>query len=139
MSTATGIVMDQGCQDWLTDLIAGGNFSAMKCRLYSNNNVPDNADVLGDYTESAFTGYAAVALSGWSASAVAAHVASTTAAVATFTLSSGTGTVYGAYLTNSAGTRLYAAAEDPNAPLTLNTTGNVYQVTVTVSLKDQAT
>jgi hypothetical protein len=128
-----GVVMDQGLQDWLTDLISGANFAAQKCRLYSNNNVPDTSDVIGDYTESTFTGYASVTLAGWSAVTVTAHVGSTVAATANFTLTAGTATVYGAYITNSGNTRLYAAQIDPNAPITLNTTTNLYQVTVTVS------
>jgi hypothetical protein len=127
--------MDQGIQDFLTDLIAGANFSAMKCRLYQNNHAPANTDTLSSYTESSFTGYSAVALSGWSASSVSGHVATTTASVAQFTLTAGTQAVYGVYLTNSGNTRLYAAQEDPNAPVTLNTTVSVYQVTVTVTLQ----
>lgn len=128
---ANGIVMDQGLADYLSDLIAGGNFSTQKCRLYQNNHVPANTDVIGNYTESTFTGYAAVTVAGWSAPVVAGHVGSTVASTITFTLTAGTQNVYGAYLTNAGNTRLYAAQVDPNAPVVLNTTVTVYQVTIT--------
>jgi hypothetical protein len=130
-----GIVMDQGIQDWLTDLISGTVFGAMKVRLYQNNHTPANTDVLASYTESTFAGYAAVSLSGWSAVTVSGHVATTISATATFTLSSGTQNVYGVFLTNSAGTRLEAAQIDPNAPISMSTTINTYTVTVTVTLQ----
>ncbi len=130
-----GIVADDGVKDWLTDLTAGSHFSAMKCRLFQNNHTPSTSDALSNYTESSFAGYSAVSLSGWSAVTVSAHVASTTAAVATFTLTSGSQSVYGAYLTDSGGTHLYAAQIDPNAPVNLNTTITTYQVTVTVTLQ----
>lgn len=131
-----GVVNDQGLQDWLNDLIVGAVFSAMKCRLFVNNHTP----VVGDaspavYTEAAFTGYVAVTLSGWSAATVSGHVATTVSATVTFTLTAGTATIYGAFLTNSAGTRLEGAQLDPNAPVTLNTTVSVYQVVVSVTLQ----
>lgn len=129
------VMMDQGLQDFLTDLIAGSHFSAMKCRLYSNNHTPANTDVLANYTEATFSGYSAVTPSGWSGSSVSAHVASSVAADATFTLTSGSQAIYGVYLTDSANSRLYAAQIDPNAPVTLNTTVTTYVVSVTVSLQ----
>jgi hypothetical protein len=130
-----GIVNDDGIGDFLEDLKVGANFSAMVCRLYSNNHVPAVTDTLANYTEATFAGYANVAVTGWSGVVVAGHVASTTSATLTFTLTSGTQNIYGAYFTDPGNTELYGAQEDPNAPVTLNTTVSVYTVTVTFTLQ----
>jgi hypothetical protein len=139
MSSATGIVMDDGCKNALADLLGSGTvWNGAKLRLFSNNVTPANTDVIGTYTEATFAGYASGALT-WGTVSVSAHVASSVATTVTFSLSSGSQNIYGPYITNAAGTILLAAARDANAPVALNTTTNTYQVTVTLSLKDQAT
>lgn len=128
-------VMDQGIAAMLSDIRAAPDFAGLKLRLYQNPHIPSTADNLAAYVEASFPGYAPVTLGGWSAVAVAGHVASTTAATATFTLTGGTQQIYGAYITDAGGTVLWAAASDPNAPITLSTTVNAYQVTVTFTLQ----
>lgn len=79
--------------------------------LYSNNHAPANADVVGDYTECTFPGYAAINLTGWpSASLDASNRASVELALQTFT--GGTiitpEDIYGIYVTDAVGNLLYA-------------------------------
>lgn len=127
-----GVFEDDGIRVAL-DNVTAGELATAKLRLYSNNLTPTNAQVIGDFTEATFTGYAAVTLSGWTAASVAAHVASSTANPVTFTLTAGTQSIYGWYITNAAGTVLYAAGRDAAAPVAMSLTVNNYQVTVTVS------
>lgn len=125
-----GVVPDQGIQDALDDLLATTEWANAKLRLFSNNVTPTTSDTPSTYTESSFSGYSAVTLSGWSAASVSAHVATSTATPITFTITSGSATVYGWYITNSAGTRLLAAQRDASAPVSLSSTGtNTYSVT----------
>lgn len=135
-----GVWSDQGISDALAEVTAGSPVSTAKLRLYSNNVTPSNATVLADLTESSFSGYSAVTLSGWSSPVVTAHVAQSDPSSITFTITSGTATVYGWYATNSAGTRLLWAQRDPSAPITLDATGlNQYTVTASLQAKDTAT
>jgi hypothetical protein len=131
---ATGVLADYGITAELTNVIASAPFTTGKQKLYSNNHVPAQSDSVGSYTESTFTGYAAVTFGTWGSVTVTAHVASVTCAVATFTLTAGTATVYGAFFTDSGGSNLIGACEDPNAPISMNTTVNTYQVTVTLTV-----
>lgn len=131
---ATGVLADYGIQSELQNVIATTPFTTGKQRLYSNNHTPAQADTVADYTESTFTGYSAVTFGTWGAVSVSSHVASVSCATATFTLTAGTATVYGAFFTDAGGTNLIGACIDPNAPVGLNTTINTYQVTVTLTI-----
>lgn len=100
--------------------------------LYTNNITPTTSSVVGDFTEAAFTGYAAVALAGWTASAVAAHVASTTANPITFTASGAYQSIYGWYVTDGAGDYV-CGGRDAAAPVVMSATVNSYQVTLSLT------
>lgn len=128
-----GIISDYGSQKALDTFDSNSPWSNAKVRLYSNNHTPTDSDTIANYTEATFTGYAAINMPAFPASTVTGHVASSTAASITFTLTSGSQAIYGVYITDNAGTNLLAAIEDPNAPVTLNTTVNTYTVTLTLT------
>lgn len=132
---ANGIIADYGATEALTAIINRSSYSAGKTKLYKNNVTPADADVVGTYTESTFTGYAAVTNGAWGTVTITAHVAQSIAATVTFTLTAGSENVYGMFMTDSGGTNLVGACRDPNAPVGLNTTINTYQVTVTLQLQ----
>lgn len=136
-----GILMDDACKALVDAMSGHAAFPAgIKLRLFSNNHVPSNADTIASYTEATFAGYLAISLADPGASTVTGHVASATFAAATFTCTSGSQNVYGWYLTDTAGTKLYYAQADPAAPVTVSSAGlNTYTVTVTLSEKDVAT
>ena len=134
---SNGIISDYGVQKGLDALDTATPWSTAKVRLFTNNHTPTDSDTVANYTEATFSGYAAVTIGAFPASAVAAHVASSSPPTITFTLTAGTQNIYGVYITDAAGTNLLGAVLDPNAPVTLNTTTNTYQVTLTLSLQSQ--
>jgi hypothetical protein len=123
---------DQGIIDAVNNLTAGALATA-KLRLFQHGPSVTNATALGSLTEATFAGYTSVTLSGWSAAAASSHVASSTASPVTFTLTSGSQSIGGWYITDSGNTVLLVGGNDINDPISLNTTTNVYQVTVTVA------
>lgn len=94
----------------------------LKVRLFQNNVTVGASTVLSDLTECTFTGYAAAAPT-WTTPALSGGVPTTTPSPAGvgFTYSGGSTTVvYGMYLTDSAGTKLYGATTF-SSPVTLST------------------
>lgn len=88
--------------------------------LYTNNLTPDDASVLGDFTEAAWGGYAAqtVVAADFSLTGVSAHVGGVTGLPVTFTNSSGGDqSAYGYYVTNTGNTQLLACARFDAAPV----------------------
>jgi hypothetical protein len=122
---------DQGILDAINNLTAGALATA-KLRLFVHGPTVTNATALGALIEASFPGYAAVTLAGWTAASVAAHIASSTANPITFTLTAGTASIGGWYVTDSGGTVLQLGGNDVNDPVGMSTTVNTYQVTVTV-------
>jgi hypothetical protein len=120
---------DVACQNFLnafiTDHLGAANYYY---RLYTNNVSPGTANVLGDFTEAAFTGYAAIQGNTitWPAATLAGHIAQSTGSNLTFSNTSGAGvTVYGVYVTDGpVPTKLYFAERDPAAPVTIAAAGN---------------
>jgi hypothetical protein len=105
----------------MNDLIAA-QYAGAYLRLYSNNYTPVEATVAPDFTEAAFTGYAAVQLNAWPAPtndgfghAKSLHPNANFVA----TGGPGTGDLYGWFLTDASGTLLYAAERFSSAPLNL--------------------
>jgi hypothetical protein len=121
---------DNGIKDNITDAIAG-HLAAATLHLFVTGPTITNATLIGALTEASFAGYSAVALAGWTAASVALHVASSTANPVVFTLSAGSQSIGGWYV-KDAGGNLMLAGNDINDPVTLNTTINTYQVTLTV-------
>ncbi len=84
-------------------------------RLYTNNRTPVVTDTAANYTECALAGYAAVDLlpANWSeVTAGGVCTASYPAVTFTFNAYAGGTTIYGAYLTDGAGTVLAAGLLD---------------------------
>ncbi len=120
-----GVVIwsDQALTNFLDDFIVNrlGN-AAYVYRLFVNNVTPNFSQVIGSYVEAAFAGYAPVAGNTlvWPAATSVSHIAQSTAAAILFNNSSGgPQTVFGVYVTNPAGTRLYYAERDPSAPISI--------------------
>lgn len=130
---------DQALQNMLNDPTAEITptfLNSLKIRLFKNNLTPGTGTVIGDFTEADFTGYAAISLSGFPASSIVSHAASSTGSQVTFTVGSSpttTNNIYGWYVTNSAGTKLYGCQRDANAPIAMAVAGAIYQVTPTFS------
>jgi hypothetical protein len=122
---------DNGIKDNVNDATAG-HLSAATLHLFQHGPTITNATLIGALTEATFTGYSSVALAGWTGASVAAHVASSTANPITFTLTAGSQSIGGWYVLDAGG-NLMLAGNDVNDPVTLNTTVNTYQVTLTVS------
>lgn len=135
-----GVWSDLGVQQALDTIKATSIFLNARIHLYVNNVTPTTSSTLASFTEATFTGYAALALATIGASGVTAHVASAIVASKTFTITAGTATVYGWYVTNAADSIMYWAERDPSAPITMDASGlNSYTVTMTISTKDQST
>lgn len=139
-----GVLLDGGLNAILNAAFSSSlpQFATGRLRLYKNNVTPSNANVLADFTEATFAGYASqvYTAANWPTAAAVAHVSTTSASVKTFTITSGTQDIYGWYFTDSGGTVLLAAQRDPNAPVTLDAAAvNSYSVIVTMQGKDIAT
>lgn len=98
--------------DWmLRD--TGAGLEALVVKLFSNNHVPTPGDVIGDYTEATFTGYAAVtvARSGYGAPSLDGDEAVITAtSPPTYSCTGGGGqTCYGWYAVGATSGVLIAA------------------------------
>lgn len=139
----TVYVNDDGIKANL-DSITGKSVTSIgagKLRLFKNNVIVSNATVIANLTEADFAGYAAVTLTAatWAAAAAAAHVASSQyGASVTFSRSTtgATQNIYGWYLTDAGGTKLYACANFTGAPIPITNSGD--NIAVTPTLTDQS-
>lgn len=100
----------------MSDLTAwlSGDLGPSAVRLYSNPVLYDKSNTLAMYTESAFPGYAPVIGAGWSAPFVNASgdaESDTPQLFFQYAGTSGTATVHGLYVTDSANTKLLLVAE----------------------------
>src|SRR5436189_2973693 len=128
-----GVMADNGSKQVLSEARTTWNTTALKLHLFVNNITPTTSNVIGDFTEASFTGYAAASIVTWAAPSVAAHIASMSPASVTFTRTA-TGTVqtvYGYYVTDNANTVLYWSERDANAPINITNNGDSYTVTLT--------
>lgn len=131
-----GLVFNSGENKLLAKLLASETFTA---HLFVNNHTPAPGDALTDYTEASFSGYAAQILTGWSTVATnSAGKAEASAAQVTFTMSMtmGTATVEGWYVTDQDGT-LIGADLFAGAPLSLSQAGDNVKLTVTLTLTSE--
>lgn len=104
--------------------------------LYTNNVTPDEADVVGTYTEATAAGYSAITLTGASWS-VATVTGTTTASYAqqTFTFTAAEPAVYGYYVTNNAGTVLLWAERFTDGPYAIPSGGGTIKITPKIELE----
>lgn len=138
---------DQGINNILVNMTVPGGTPPPGngvLRLYQNNPspAPSKSSVLGDLTQCTFPGYAPVTLvtADWGSPTIAANVASVTASSAkTYTRSTtGAGqTVYGAYITDSGNTLLYAVCLFAGGPFTLATAGDKVNVLPTLTMQSK--
>lgn len=114
--------------------------SSWVLKLFTDNDITPSKDtVVGDLTEDTAAGYAAVTMTpaSWTIGAVgstAEMLASYPQVTFTYT---GTSTVYGYYITDTAGTCLMGCANF-TAPISIVNEGDGIKVTVTVSLDKPA-
>lgn len=135
-----GFLADNGVKQIAAECRANWNATALKLGLYKSNTTPTVNSILANFTECDFAGYVRQSITGWTAPTVAANIASMTADPKTFTRSS-TGAaqfIYGYLIIDNAGTVLYAAERDPNAPITVTVLGDSYTVTPGLKIKDQS-
>lgn len=92
---------------WLAALLAAN--TPLECRLYDNNVTPGNSTVIGDFNEASFAGYALQNLSFGTITINGSNKAQSVATELTFTLSAGTATIYGIFVTDSGGTLIFCA------------------------------
>jgi len=119
----------------LAALIADVPYSTAKVHLYSNDYTPDKDTVIGDLTETTFSGYAAASLTWGTAFLDGQKVACSSAGQKAFTKSGATSdNVYGAYITDVAGTGLLRAARLPDAPAFMDVDGSVLLITLLLTL-----
>lgn len=106
---------------WLLQSSLGNNTT--KLRLFTNNITPAKTDVASTYTECTASGYAAISLSGgtWTYTTQGNEA---DYATQTFTLTS-SATVYGYYVTDSAGTTLLFSELFSNGPYNIPANGSI--------------
>lgn len=110
------------------------NYSAtgdVKLKLFQSNTTPGETDTTATYTEATFTGYAEKTLTGASWTVTNADPSEASYAAQTYTSSAGSQnqSVYGYYVTNSAGTVLLWAERFTDGPYTIVNNGDTITVT----------
>lgn len=117
-------------EPWQTAMLTGvldALLSPIHVHLYQNPHVPALTDILANYTESTFAGYAvwAIATGDWSASGpdITGDNAFSQVAPHPFTLTAGAQAVYGFFITTNDDLQLLAAWQDGNAPVNLSLVG----------------
>lgn len=119
--TMAGILPTAAESDLLTDMVAS-ELPSWFMRLISGNITPSSSTTLATLlaNEASFTGYAPTALTSWTAPSIdgtSAAITTSTQGLFTGTGVSGTGNIYGYFLTNSGGTKLFGCERFASAPL----------------------
>jgi hypothetical protein len=99
-------------------------------RLYSSNTTPGESDTEATYTETTITGYSAITLTG--ASWGTASGGSIAFAQQTFTFS-GSGTLYGYYMTQATSGKLVYSERFSDGPYTYPSGGGTLKITPTIT------
>lgn len=121
---------------WLTRSADG---PARYLHLYQNDHTPALGDVLADYTEADFSGYAALDLfPDWTGPTGAGEPRVQSAGPVTFLHDGGvTGnSIYGCYLTDQAGTTLLGAIRGIGVPFDMSVLNDEISVTLTLSAEN---
>lgn len=98
-------------------------------RLFTNNKTPAEADVVGDYTEAAGNGYAAITLTGANWTVTGGAPTSAAYAQQTFTFSGALGNVYGYYMTRAGSGDLVYAERFTDGPYNIVNNGDQIKIT----------
>lgn len=114
----------------LLDFLTANLFDGLELRLYQNNYTPTDSSQVSNFTECDFSGYVSQTITAWTAAQIIAGHASSDAAQLTFTRSGGptSNNVYGYFVTDSAGTKIYWAERDPYAPTSMSVSGDLFRV-----------
>jgi hypothetical protein len=130
-NAAEGLMIDA-----IVNATTSGSRQNMNLRLFKNNQTPTSTMLIADYTESTFTGYAAVATSsgGWTITTGAPTTATQTAAT-TFTCTATTNeSTYGYYLTGTGDGLLRWAERFSDGPYTIANNGDKVILTASITL-----
>lgn len=125
------LVCNGGKVHLLTELLP--LLGTLMLRLYVNDKVPADGDVLTDYVEASFPGYVPIPVSSWGAAILNADIppkAQTDEVVRTFTRNSSSGgiqTVYGYMMTHSTYGLIYAERA-PLGGTVISGAGQTYSV-----------
>ncbi len=115
---------------WLNKLASG----AMSLLLFQNNWTPAETDVIGNYTEANFPGYAAKALTGADFAVTGGAPTTAVAPAQTFTCSGATTqNIYGAVLKRTASGVIMTAERYAGVPFLIQNPGDNVGVTPTVT------
>lgn len=118
--------------------VALASFVGAKLHLFSNNFSPSEDSILADFTEVAYTGYAAQTVT-WSAAFYDQNgepVSSGGALLFIQTAVTVTGIAYGAYLTDTAGAVLLGAGRLDNAPFGFSGANVALELAIQVAAKN---
>jgi hypothetical protein len=105
----------------------------LSLRLFQSNTTPADTDTAGTFTESTFTGYAAITLTGasWNSAASGSIAYS---AQQTFTCSGASSqNVYGYYVTQVTSGILVWAERDASAPFAIANSGDAVKITPAIT------
>jgi hypothetical protein len=129
------IFVELGWESIWNDFVAAGRLHSL--HLFQNNYVPVLSDVVGNYTEATFSGYASQNPTWGAAFINGSTQAEIDAGALTFTRSAGasSNTIYGIYVLDSGGVLTYA--ERFPAPVSMATAGDAIVYTPKATLINQ--
>lgn len=122
--------------DDLTAKTALADYVGAELHLYSNDMTPDENSVLADFTECAYTGYAAEAIT-WSVPFIDENNVVTSSGgekIFDQTGSAATDQCFGGFLTDTAGTTLLGAFRLDDPPFNFSGTGVALTVTIKLTM-----
>jgi hypothetical protein len=122
------VICDDGLVTLAQQRVTPFNNAAFRLRLFTNNHTPVVGDVASDYVEANFGGYTAIVLNAWSYYSITADVTLLQETLRFWQwASSPSNTIYGYFVTTSAGQLMWAEL-NPAGPVTLSTTSDLYVV-----------
>lgn len=117
----------------------GGGAAEWVVHLFKNNHTPALGDDVADYTEADFSSYVPLPIGAFGAAVFAVDRA-TALALAALSWTNSTGVVgnsiYGAFITNAAGTEMRFAERAPAAPIDMTTAGKTMSYTPAIGDKN---
>jgi hypothetical protein len=130
------LVPDVGEVELLSRMLNLNSPDDVVLHLYTNDKTPAEGDVLGDYTESTATGYAAETLTGssWSVSTTGGTTTGEYPQV-TFTYEAAEPDIYGYYVTNNAEDTLLWAERFSDGPYAIPSGGGSVKITPKIELE----
>jgi len=123
----------------LLDALQANYLDTCVLRLYSNNHTPTDADVVGDYTECTFPGYAPINMNVWTSAVLNADdKAEIEEPIQTFTAGAivTPQDVYGIYVTDAGGDLVYAEL-NPAGVVVMSVAGQTYSYLPRVTLASE--